>query len=320
MSLAEPLEFKTGIAGSMIWQFLLLFSVISFGFLTLHAQTDLKPLSESKQIVINEVQDAEIFAFGKTVIIKKEVKGVLVFGGDVIIEGRVEGDVATIGGSVIQKEDAFIGGDVIVFGGKYQHEKSDPLRDPEKETIMYAGYEEELRELTLNPSHLFAPQVSWSYFVQRILSVLFWFIVSLIFTTIAPGAVSRAVSRFQLSTLKIVGIGLSVLITTTIAVVAGLSFLPTNIGGIIGLMAFLIILLAYFYGRVSLQVFFGKVIQKKFIPERFHAEATSLFIGSVAWTLLLSLPYVWTLGVVLLFSTSLGLVLTSNSTKNWQVS
>ena len=43
-------------------------------------------------------------------------------GGDVIVEGVVEGDVATIGGSVIQKAGSRIGGDVIVLGGTYRSE------------------------------------------------------------------------------------------------------------------------------------------------------------------------------------------------------
>ena len=102
-----------------------------------------------------------------------------------------------IGGSIYQKENAFIGGDVIVFGGKYQHERAEPLRSPDKETIMYAGYEEELRSLTQHPAQIFSPALTWSYFAQRLLSTLFWFIISLFLTTIASGAISRAVARFQ---------------------------------------------------------------------------------------------------------------------------
>jgi cytoskeletal protein CcmA (bactofilin family) len=71
-------------------------------------------------LIIEDAPEMEVFAFGKTVIVKKQAKGVLAFGGDVIVEGRVEGDVAAIGGSVTQKENAFIGGDVIIFGGTYR--------------------------------------------------------------------------------------------------------------------------------------------------------------------------------------------------------
>ena len=36
-------------------------------------------------------------------------------GGDITVEGRVEGDVATIGGNIVQKENAYIGGEVIAI-------------------------------------------------------------------------------------------------------------------------------------------------------------------------------------------------------------
>ena len=44
-----------------------------------------------------------------------------------IVEGRVEGDAAAIGGSVFQREGSYIGGDVIVVGGKYAPDSKEPL-------------------------------------------------------------------------------------------------------------------------------------------------------------------------------------------------
>lgn len=303
-----------------IWQIIFVLLLIVSGFFTLYAQQTITTEPNNNDVlIIEEVKEAEIFAFGKTVVIKKSAKGVLVFGGDIIVEGRVEGDVATIGGSIIQKENAFIGGDVIIFGGKYQHERKEPLRNHERETIMYAGYEEELRNLTQNPTQIFTPQITWSYFAQRLLSILFWFVATIIATTIAPGAVSRAVARFQLSTLKIVGLGLLAFIVTTIGVILSFSFLPTNISGIFGIMATLAMILAYFYGRISLNVSLGKFLQKRFLNEKYHSESLSIFIGSVCWVVLLSIPYLGTLAVVLLFASSIGLVITARSTNNWQV-
>ena len=130
---------------------------------------------------------------GKSVIVKQRAKGVLAIGGDITVEGRVSGDVATIGGSIIQRRDAYIGGDIIAFGGAYKPESQTPLREAGKETVMFAMFEDELREMAQNPSEIFAPTFSWAFFAQRILSVLFWFIVSFGLTTLAPGAVSRAI-------------------------------------------------------------------------------------------------------------------------------
>lgn len=315
MYFSEPLKISQ-IASLLWWQLGLALFIILLSFFSLFAQQNIS--LSNNELVIDEIKDAEIFAFGKTVVIKKEAKGVLVFGGNVIIEGRVEGDVATIGGSVIQKENAYIGGDVIIFGGKYQHERAEPLREPDKQTIMYAGYEEELRNLTQNPSQIFSPQLSWSFFAWRLLSVLFWFIVSLLFITIAPGAISRAVARFHLSPLKIVGLGLLLFILMTLGVIASLTFLPTGFSGIISLMGFVLLSLAYFFGRVSLQVSIGKLLQKHFLAEKYHSESLAVFIGSLILVILLSIPYFWLLAVVLLFSASLGLVITGRTYNNWR--
>ena len=123
-------------------------SVIFFILLAvfaLCAQTSVSLNPEQNTLIVEDARESDIFSFGKNVIVKQHAKGVLAFGGDIIIEGRVEGDVAAIGGSIIQKETAFIGGDVITFGGTYRHESKTPLRSEGRETIMYAGYEEEIR-------------------------------------------------------------------------------------------------------------------------------------------------------------------------------
>jgi len=284
----------------------------------LYAQTSVSISPDENTLIIENAKESDVFSFGKTVIVKQQAKGVLAFGGDIIVEGRVDGDVATIGGSVIQKETAFIGGDVITFGGTYRHESANPLRNAGRETIMYAGYEEELRNLTQNPSQIFAPSFSWAFLVQRVLSLLFWFVISLAVTTIAPGAISRAVARFQLSKLKIFAVGSVGFLITTISVTASLSFLPNYVSAIASLMAFVLLLLGYVFGRVALQVSVGKQLQKRLLPNNNHSETFALLIGTFVWTLLLSIPYVWTFALIALIAASVGLVLTARSTNDWQ--
>ena len=265
-------------------------------------------------------EGVEVYSFGKTVIIPKNAKGVLVFGSDVVVEGSVEGDVATIGGNVIQKQDAVIGGDVIIFGGAYKHERAEPLRGAGKESIVIGGFEEELRDLARNPAQILSPQLTWAFLVQRLLAVLFWFVVSLAVTTIAPGAVGRSAARFQLSTSKIAGTGLLGLTVFVFGVVGSLKFLPNYLGAIVSLMALILIILSYVFGRVTLQVSAGKWLQKHFLPERVHSESLGLLTGALAWTILLSLPYVWTFSLFFLFIASLGIILTARSTGGWQKS
>ncbi|MBA2737876.1 MAG: hypothetical protein H0U50_13950, partial [Pyrinomonadaceae bacterium] len=116
---------------------------------------------------------------------------------------------------------------MIIFVGTYRPESKNPLRNDGKETVMYAGYEEELRDLTQNPTQIFSPGFSFAFLAQRILSVLFWFVITLTLTTLAPGAVSRAIARFQLSTLKIFAIGFFAFLVTTITIIGSLSVLPS---------------------------------------------------------------------------------------------
>lgn len=284
---------------------------------TLYAQTTIDLSPDNDTLIIEEAKDREVFSFGKNVIVKQSAKGVFAFGGDIIIEGTVDGDVATIGGSIIQKENAFIGGDVIIFGGTYRPESKNPLRNLGKETVMYAGYEEELRNLTQNPSQLFSPTFSWAFLAQRLLSILFWFIVTLTFTTLAPGAVSRAIVRFHLSTLKVITIGFLVFLMTTFGVLASLSFLPNYVSAIVSLMAFILLMLGYVFGRVALQVSIGKQIQKRFLPENRQSETLAILIGVFVWTIFLSIPYFWTLALIILLSSSIGLIFTARTTTGW---
>lgn len=285
---------------------------------SIYSQTISVNQPDEKTLVVEDAKESEIFSFGKNVVVKQHAKGVLAFGGNVIVEGRVDGDVATIGGSVIQKENAFIGGDVIIFGGSYRPESENPLRNAGRETVMYAGYEEELRNLSQNPGQLFAPNFSWAFLAQRLLSVLFWFVLSMAFTTLAPGAVSRAIARFRLSTLKVIGIGFSAFLITTLGVIACLSFLPNYVSTIFSLMVFALLLLGYVFGRVALQLSVGKQILKQFLPAEKQSETLAILIGVFVWTTLLSIPYLWTLALVVLLSASLGLVLTARTVTNWQ--
>lgn len=282
------------------------------------AQTDLTSQPDEKTIIVNDAPEMEVYAFGKNVIIKKEAKGILVFGGDVTIEGKVTGDVAAIGGSIIQTKDGFIGGDVIVFGGTYRPESAVPLRNEGKETVMIAMFEDEIRNFTLNPAQIFSPAFTWQFFAQRLLSVLFWFILSMALTTISPGAVSRSIARFQLTSIKIIGIGIVGFILTTVSVVGSLSFLPNYVSAIIIPMALVLLMLSYVYGRVALQVSIGKKIQKRLLPENKQSETMAILIGVLIWTIFLSLPYLWVIGLFILISVSVGLVLTARSNVGWQ--
>jgi Ca2+/Na+ antiporter len=273
---------------------------------------------ESNNIEIQDMPEAEVIAFSKTVIVRKHAKAVFVFGGDVIVEGRVETDVGVIGGNIIQKEGGYIGGDVIVVGGSYRPESATPLRAEAKETVVFGIFEDELKRLGQDPVELLSPSFTPAYFAQRVLAVLFWFLITLGFSTIAPGAVSRAIARTKLSSLKVAGFGLGGLIAAVAAVIAAAGTLPEYLSVVIWVMTFLLLILAYVFGRVTLQILVGKSIQKYLFSDRKHPESLAILYGVIVWTLLLSLPFVWTFVLLTLFAAGIGLVLTARSGDGWR--
>lgn len=273
----------------------------------------------SEEIVVEGEHTSDVFGVGRSVRVRGRVThGVLAFGGDVIVEGRVEGDVAAVGGSVFQREGSYVGGDVMIFGGKYQHEGSAPERSPESKTIMVAGYEQELRELARNPLSILTPSLSLAYAGQRLLAVLFWFIVSLAITSVTPGAVSRAAARLQLTSLRVALIGLLGAFIVGPGVVVSLRYLPQFVGALVLVTAFLLIVVSYLFGRVVIQAATGRWLQRAFLSEENRSESVALLLGATFWAIVLALPYVWPLIVAGLFVTSLGLALTARYRVNWK--
>lgn len=269
-------------------------------------------------LVVDGVQAYDVFGLGKSVVVRGSVKqGVVAFGGDVVVEGRVEGDVAAIGGSVVQREGSYIGGDVIVLGGAYHHGKTAPGRNPSSTTVMYAGYEQELRNVARHPTSLLVPRWSPAYLGQRLLAALFWFIVSLALTAATPGAVGRAAARLQLTSLRVAVIGLLGAVVMAFGVPAALRFLPPTVGALVGITALLLIVVAHLFGRVVINAATGRWLQRMFLPKGDRSEAVALLLGAIFWTTIISLPYVWLLAVAGLSVTSLGLALTARH-RGWK--
>jgi hypothetical protein len=277
-----------------------------------------RPGDESPLVVSGE-DLSDVIAFGESVVVEGSVRdGVLALGGDVIVRGRVEGDVASVGGSVRQCEGSYIGGDVIVIGGAYHHGKSAPGRNPKSKTLMYAGYEQELRELARNPATLLTPSFSPAYLGTRLLAALFWFVMALGLTAISPGAVSRAAARLQLTSLRVALIGLVGALVVGPGVLVALRFLPPAIGTLVGLMALLLLTVVFLFGRVVVIAATGRWLQRTLLPEGKRSETMALLIGAIFWTAILTLPYVWPLVVAGLVVVSLGLALTARYRTGWK--
>ncbi|MFN2531972.1 MAG: hypothetical protein ABR555_11805 [Pyrinomonadaceae bacterium] len=293
---------------------MLIFAAAGVGYAQ---DTGVTPMQE-EVVAISGVSDSTVFGLGKSIRIDGTVKqGAIAFGGDVIVAGTVEGDVAAIGGSVIQLSGSRIGGDVIVLGGTYKPVDV-PLRDPASMTVMYAGYQPELRDMMRNPTGVLTPRWTRGYIGLRMLAVLFWFIVSLAFTAAMPGTISRGVARLQLTSLRVALIG----VLGALVIGAGVPFclwlLPETLSVVVGLMALVLLVVAGLFGRVMLYAATGRWLQRKYFVSAKNSEAVALLLGSGFWVLLTSLPYIWPLVVAFIFVVSLGLAFTARYRVGWR--
>lgn len=269
--------------------------------------------------VVDGVIASNVYGMGKSLRINGTVKeGAIAFGGDVIVQGTVEGDVAAIGGSVIQLEGSRISGDVFVVGGTYWHADKTPNRNRSSTTVMYAGYQEELRDMMRNPTGLLSPRWSPTYIGLRLLSILFWFVVSVGLTAAMPGAVSRGVARMQLTSLRVAVIGVLAPIVLFVGAEACLFLLPTPFSVVVGMMGLLFIIIAGVFGRVVIYAATGRWLQRRYSSLGKNSESVALLLGTVIWVTLTSLPYVWPFVVAVTYVLSIGLALTAARRSTWK--
>ena len=282
------------------------------------AQIPTQPTPQETPLVVEGTTDTMAYSVGRSLRINGTVKdGAIALGGDVIVQGIVEGDVAAVGGSVIQLPGARIGGDVIVVGGAYRPGDEKPNRREGTQTLMYAGYEQELRNIMRNPADLLAPRWSASYLGLRILAILFWFIVSLALTAAMPGTISRGIERLQLNSLRVAIIGFVGALVIGL-LVPSLHYLPTPISLVLGLMALLLVLVAGLFGRVIIYAATGRFLQRKLFKAGKTSEAVALLLGTTFWIFLSSMPYIWPCVVAVIVVTSLGLALTARYRVGWR--
>ncbi|MGH9943604.1 MAG: hypothetical protein ACRD9R_14760 [Pyrinomonadaceae bacterium] len=279
------------------------------------------PMQTAGEALVVEGESAkDVFGLGRSVVVRGKVThGVVAFGGDIIVEGRVEGDVATLGGSIIQREGSYIGGDVWVLGGVYHHKgKVAPGRREGSATVVYAGYEEELRGLAREPASLLTPSFTPASLGLRVLSILFWFIVSLALTAATPGAIGRAAARLQMTSLRVAIIGLVGACVMAFGVPALLRVLPPAVGALVFATAILLLLVSFLFGRVAIHAATGRWLQRRLLSEKHRSESVALLLGAAFWTIVLTLPYVWVLAVSSLGVISLGLALTARYRLTWK--
>jgi hypothetical protein len=118
--------------------------------------------------------------------------------------------------------------------------------------------------------------------------------------------------------LRVALIGFTGSIVCSFGVLACLRVLPTVVSAFVGIMALLLLIIAYLFGRVVIHAATGRWLQRRFLPEGKRSESVALLLGAGVWAIILSLPYVWPLIVAGLLVTSLGLALTARYRLGWK--
>src|SRR5204862_3555356 len=150
----------------------------------------------------------------------------------------------------------------------------------------------------------------------RLLAILIWFIVSLALTAVMPNTISRAVTRLQLTSLRVALIGLIGSVALTLGVLGSLWLLPSIVSAGIAVLALLLAIVATVFGRVVIIAATGGWLQRNLLPQ-LKSESVILLLGVTFWILVSSIPYIWPFVQAGLLVASLGLALTARYRVGW---
>lgn len=255
---------------------------------------------------------SDIVVRGRPLHVLGQVNGsLLVLGNDATIEGRVHGDATVIGGSITQRNGGYIGGDVIVVGGDYiQTPEARPL-NPQAQKIVIREYGDYLRDAFQRPwRRLFLPQLSALYVVQRILGLLFYFLIALLLIAIMPTQLNRAIHVLKHRAVNIGVVGLLSAMLFVVGLFLLVRTLPIEVAASLTLFASLVLLGVYFFGSLAMHLLVGRWVQQRFRHGRDRSTINALLYGMGTFAIIFSLPIIGMLTTLGLAIVSFGLVTT----------
>jgi hypothetical protein len=255
----------------------------------------LEDLPESLAAVFDEDEDKRFFRvkgsdvvqFGKKIVIGPDelVNGdVVSIGGDIIIEGKVMGDVAAIFGSVDLGAAAIVNGEVVSILGEVDREDGSVVRG---ETAVIGRHHRNGLVFPIGP---FGESVGGAV-AKVILFVITLLLMLMVFYFIAP-RMANAAAHASGSFLKSFGVGLLVLIAGTVLVAVLAIILAITIVGI----PVAVLLVLSFIALFVLGYFVSALALGSFVARKFNIERESVFVHGFIGVFLLSI-----LGIVAAF-------------------
>lgn len=255
---------------------------------------------------------SDIIVRGRRLEILGRVDGsILVLGSDAVIAGRVEGNATAIGGSIMQEAGGFIGGDVIVVGGNYSRASEAPPLSPEAQTVVIREYGDYFREAFQHPwRRLFIPEVTPLYVGQRVLGLLFYFLISLLLIALVPTQLTRAIQVLKQSYVSVSLIGLTSVLLLMLGLFLLIRNLPIELAATITLFVSLLLFGAYFFGSLAVHLLVGRWVQGRLRRGSDRSNINALLYGMAVFAVVFSLPVVGMLTALGLAILSFGIAVT----------
>lgn len=248
----------------------------------------LESLPESLDAVFGEAEDKRFFhvkgsdvvQFGKRIVVgpNELVNGdVVAIGADIIIEGKVTGDVAAIFGSVDLGSGAIVNGEVVSILGEVDRESGSIVRG---ETAVIGRHHRNGLTFPIGPfgEGMFGAGAKVVLFIITILLML------IVFYFIAP-RMTNASAHASGSFLKSFGVGLLVLFAGTVLVAVLSIILAITIVGI----PVAVLLVLSFVALFALGYFVSALALGSFVARKFNMEWDSRYVHGFIGIFILSI-------------------------------
>lgn len=226
-------------------------------------------------VVVNadEVVCRELTVFGGTLVIDGEVKGdIVAFGSTVSITGTVEGNIELYGSTIALQSGSQVHGDIQLYGGNWTKSPAAQLDG----TIF---------DHSKHGDWFFASIGRFSF---PLLSILTWIALGVLLTSLLPDHVMLVRATVISMTRRSLVIGLlSALLAPAILVVLVALILPIPLAIIVavGLVA------AWALGTVAIGWLVGEYVLRTFAPHR-NTRPMQVVVGLTVLVLAGSLPYI----------------------------
>ena len=231
--------------------------------------------SFGEAVVVNsgEVICSNLTSFGGMVVIQGEVRGdVVAFGGNVVIDGRVNGNVILYGGNVALQNGAHVDGDIHLCGGRWVQGTSSLLHGSVFDCTQSVGL------LILGDK---GPDFRFWF-------VITWVALGILLTSLLPEHVMlvRTTAKSKIRRSLVLGL-LSILLAPAVlaVLVALIISIPLAIIVVVGLIA------AWALGTVAIGWLIGDYIVRKVIPHQ-STRPIQVVVGLATLALAGSLPYI----------------------------